>query len=133
MNGSGDAVLERAFAVQEAASRAGFDWPDVEGVLAKVREETEEIAAAVAAGDLAHARRELGDLLLVTVNLSRFLEADAAASLGEALGRFEQRYAAMRARLHSEGRDPESCTLDELDAAWESVKTLAAQRPDHGA
>ena len=114
--------LEEARRVHEVASSRGFDWPDVSGVIAKVKEEVREIEEALAHGDTRGAQRELGDLLFTAVNLARFLGADASQSLRETTARFDDRFQRLLAALSAQGRQMEQCTLDELDVAWEQVK-----------
>lgn len=116
-----DALLE-SMAVQEAASSEGFDWPSVAGVLAKVDEEIQEIRDALVGGDHPHARRELGDLLLVVVNLSRFIGADPRGELLDATRRFETRLECLKRALAAEGKNIKSCTPDELEACWQRIK-----------
>jgi uncharacterized protein YabN with tetrapyrrole methylase and pyrophosphatase domain len=118
----GTSAFETSWAIQERVSKRGFDWPDISGVLAKVREEAGEIEQAVKAGDGEGAKRELGDLLFATVNLARFLDADPVAVLEEASGRFVQRFALLEVELDRSGRRMEACTLAELDEVWERVK-----------
>ena len=126
--------LAESWAIQEAASKRGFDWPDISGVFAKVREEIQEIEAALEAGDAEHACRELGDVLFATVNLARFLHANPAAELERANGRFNQRFALLSAELDREGLKMEACTLAELDAVWDRVKrSLRAAPPSEPA
>src|SRR6201992_282878 len=69
-------ALTRALKLQQKASKVGFDWNDPRAVLAKIREETDEIEAALDAGDKSHAATEAGDLLFAVVNLARHLDAD---------------------------------------------------------
>ncbi|MCC6145808.1 MAG: hypothetical protein IT368_18530 [Candidatus Hydrogenedentes bacterium] len=128
-----DDALKRAWRVQAAMSARGFDWPDVQGVLDKVKEEVGEIEDAVDGGDVDHARRELGDLLLVTINLARFLGADPARALHAAVDVFENRCQMLEDVLSRRGLKMESCTLAQLDSVWEEVKVLAAQGRDSGA
>jgi uncharacterized protein YabN with tetrapyrrole methylase and pyrophosphatase domain len=123
---SGDNVLKASRCIQAEASAAGFDWPHVNGVLDKVREEVQEIQTALDDGDLEHARRELGDLLLVTVNLSRFLEADPAHELSEATSRFSARFALVKEEVIHRGWDIKSCTLEQLDSLWDHAKKHTA-------
>jgi ATP diphosphatase len=114
--------LSESHALQEAASAKGFDWPDVSGVLDKVAEELEEIRDALREGDPAHARCELGDLLMATVNLSRFLDADPGEELHKAGARFGERFALLEEELEEESIEMKSCTLEFLDARWAKVK-----------
>lgn len=114
--------LAASYDIQEAASRRGFDWPDVEGVLDKLREELDEVRAALDAGDAAQAKRELGDVLFAAVNLGRFLHTHPSLELQRANERFMERFERLEFELANEGRRMESCTLAELDAVWERVK-----------
>ena len=116
-----DAFAE-SLEVQGAASQRGFDWPDVSGVLDKVEEEVREIREALAQGDVDHARRELGDLLLITVNLSRFLGQHPGEALHEATQRFLTRFRRLESLLAARSRQVEDCSLEELDAVWNEVK-----------
>lgn len=108
--------------IQAAASAEGFDWPDVTGVLDKVEEEIAEVREAIAAGDAAHARKELGDLLLVAVNLARFLGADPREELMAATDRFENRFRQLKIFLDSDGKSIGDCAPEVLEAAWQRIK-----------
>ncbi len=117
----GDALLDSK-RIQDVVSATGFDWPDISGVLDKVAEELDEIREAVAADDQAHARKELGDLLLVAVNVARFLDADPAEELRRATDRLCGRVEKVRALCAERGIDMQSCTLCALDTLWREVK-----------
>lgn len=108
--------------IQAAASAEGFDWPDVAGVLDKVEEEIGEVRDALAAGDNAHARKELGDLLLIAVNLARFLGADPREELIGATLRFENRFRQLKNFLESEGKTILDCAPEALEEAWQRIK-----------
>lgn len=123
-------VMEEAWRIQEEASLLGFDWPDAHGVLAKVREETDEIEAALLAGDCAHAARELGDLLFVCVNLARFLRTRPEIVLEQACETFRTRFARLTEELLREGKSVQSCSIEELNHVWDRVKVLTHQSPN---
>ena len=129
MNGGSASDPEDAFThslrVQGAASAEGFDWDHVDGVLKKVEEELGEIRAAIADKDEAHARRELGDLLLIAVNLARFLGASPSKELRRATHRFEVRFSRMKNALASDGKSLGTCPLDELEGYWQRIKPEA--------
>ena len=91
-------------------------------MLDKIREETEEVAQALAEGDKAHAVAEVGDLLFVVVNLARHLGADPERALRETNLKFECRFGAIERALAQQGRVPEQATLAEMDALWNEAK-----------
>ncbi|MBL7645164.1 MAG: hypothetical protein JNK74_03130 [Candidatus Hydrogenedentes bacterium] len=115
-------ALIASLCVQASASAEGFDWPDVAGVLDKVEEEIGEIRHALAAGDAPHARKELGDLLLISVNLARFLGADPREELLSATARFSNRYSFLKKSLAGEGKSVGDCDLEALERRWQQVK-----------
>lgn len=114
--------LTRAWKLQAKASTVGFDWNDARLVLDKIREETAEIDEALAGGDKAAIKEEIGDLLFVIANLARHVDADPEACLTAANAKFERRFAGIEAALEREGREPRQASLDELEALWQQVK-----------
>jgi ATP diphosphatase len=115
-------ALTRAFKLQEKAGKVGFDWNDPAAVLAKIREETEEIAAEVAAGDTRAAQAEVGDLLFAVVNLARHLGADPEAVLRATNAKFERRFGYIEDALAAAGKTPAQSTLAEMDTLWNEAK-----------
>ena len=115
-------ALEKAEKLQKKASKQGFDWEpdDVSGVIAKVREELDEMEASLDQAD--KLADEFGDLLFSMVNLSRFLKLDAASTLSGSNRRFEARFRAMEAILEAEGKAMGDCTPAEFDTLWETAK-----------
>ncbi len=110
------------------AAKVGFDWPDAAGVLAKVREELDELGTALAAGDRSHAAEELGDLFFSLANLARQLDIDPEGALRAANRKFERRFRAMELDLAERGQHLETLSVDEMEAAWNRVKD-AEPRP----
>jgi len=119
-------ALTRALKLQARAGRVGFDWNDPRAVLAKIREEADEIEAELAAGKRAAAAAEVGDLLFAVVNLARHLDADPEATLRATNAKFERRFAAIERALAERGKTPQEATLKEMDALWDAAK--AAER-----
>ena len=115
-------ALTRALKLQKKAGAVGFDWNDPRAVLAKIREETDEIEAALDAGDEAHAATEVGDLLFAVVNLARHLDADPEGILRAANRKFERRFASIERALAARGKSPKDATLAEMDALWDQAK-----------
>src|SRR4051812_16200086 len=116
-------ALTRALKLQAKAGRVGFDWNDPHAVLAKIREETEEIDAEIAQGRMVEAAEEVGDLLFAVVNLARHLDIDPEAALRATNQKFERRFAAIERALAARGKSPEQSTLAEMDALWNEAKT----------
>jgi ATP diphosphatase len=119
-------ALTRALKLQAKASKVGFDWNDPLAVLAKIREEADEIEAEIVAGNGHDAGYEVGDLLFAVVNLARHVEADPEAMLRATNRKFEQRFAAIEHALAQRGKSPEQASLAEMDALWDEAK--AAER-----
>jgi ATP diphosphatase len=115
-------ALTRALKLQSKASRVGFDWNDPRAVLAKIREEADEIEAALDAGDAAHAAHEVGDLLFAVVNMARHLAADPEGLLRATNLKFERRFASIERALAARGKTPKEATLAEMDALWDAAK-----------
>jgi MazG family protein len=115
-------ALTRAAKLGRRAAVVGFDWPDLAGVLAKVREEIDELEHAARADDAAHLEEELGDLLFSLAQVARRLDLDAEGALRAANGKFERRFRHVEAALDARGLQPSGVTLDELEALWGAAK-----------
>jgi ATP diphosphatase len=115
-------ALTRALKLQTKAGKVGFDWNDPMAVLAKIREECDEIEAEIEAGDAGKAAAEVGDLLFAAVNLARHLGADPEATLRAANRKFERRFGAIERALATAGKAPQDVTLAEMDALWDAAK-----------
>ena len=119
---AGQPALVRAMELQRKASTVGFDWNDPRAVLAKIREEADEIEAALDGGDAEELASETGDLLFALVNLARHVGADPETALRGTNAKFERRFAYIERALALKGRSLESATLDEMDALWNEAK-----------
>ncbi|MFG1376560.1 nucleoside triphosphate pyrophosphohydrolase [Xanthobacter autotrophicus] len=115
-------ALTRALKLQEKASRVGFDWNDARQVLAKIREETEEVAEALEEGGIAAIQDEMGDLLFAVVNLARHAGVDPEDALRGTNDKFTRRFGHVESRLAAAGRRPEQASLDEMEALWQEAK-----------
>jgi tetrapyrrole methylase family protein/MazG family protein len=119
-------ALYQAYELGRKAAKLGFEWPSVEGALAKVAEEARELANAVSATGKGEQAAELGDLFFALAAFARHLEIEPEEALRQANTRFRRRFAAMEARAREEDRDPHSLTLDEWLARWAAAKTATA-------
>jgi nucleoside triphosphate diphosphatase len=115
-------ALTRALKLQDKASKVGFDWNDPKAVLAKLREEMDEIEAALDNGDDGAVAGEIGDLLFAVVNLARHLKVDPDGALRSTNVKFERRFAAIERALAARGKVPAEATLTEMDALWDEAK-----------
>lgn len=115
-------ALYRANQMTAKASRVGFDWPDLEGILAKIDEETDELRQAHASMDTQAMAEEVGDLLFVVVNAARFVGVDPESALRRSNRKFERRFRHMESRIKQQGRRLQDATLQEMDALWEEAK-----------
>jgi tetrapyrrole methylase family protein/MazG family protein len=112
-------ALALAQAIGRKAAKLGFDWPDVEGTLAKVREEVDELGAA--ATD-AERRDEVGDLLYALTSVCRHLGIDAEDALRAAARKFAERFRRVEAYAQARNLDLAAMSIAELDALWEEAK-----------
>jgi ATP diphosphatase len=119
---AGQPALARAMELQRKASSVGFDWNDPRAVLHKIREEADEIEAALDCGDAQELADETGDLLFALVNLARHVGADPEQALRGTNAKFERRFAYIERTLAAQDRSLESASLAEMDALWNEAK-----------
>lgn len=108
--------------IQDRAANYGFDWPEVLPVFDKVREELGEVKEAWEACDQAHIKEEIGDLLLVVVNLARHLKVNPEIALKESTKKFSRRFQYIERQTEASGRNLRDCELAELDVFWNAAK-----------
>lgn len=128
------AMLEAA-KIGSRAAKVGFDWPDVQGLIAKLHEEAEELRAEISDTEGLPAigskvEEELGDLLFTAVNLARHLKLDTESALRSSNAKFRRRFATMEREAGGYAALGK-LNPDELDALWRSAKARAKQ-PEHG-
>jgi tetrapyrrole methylase family protein/MazG family protein len=114
--------LDRANKLQKKAAKAGFDWPDLEGVMNKLEEELAEVSGAL--GDREALEEELGDLLFSAVNLCRFLKVDPSTALQGANAKFVRRFGYVEKRMKETGQEMRAGSLEAMDAFWEEAKLV---------
>lgn len=112
-------ALSRAAKLQKRAATVGFDWDDVYGPIAKVREELLEVEAELDSGDQAALKEELGDLLFAVVNIARYQKIDPEQALRRANQKFEQRFN----YIEQHATAPLAQTgIDEMNRLWDEAK-----------
>jgi uncharacterized protein YabN with tetrapyrrole methylase and pyrophosphatase domain len=138
------ALLE-AHKLSSRAARVGFDWPNVQGLLEKLYEETEELkerlkdfpspgpqpqgrgVAGAGRSQISEDLRqrlegELGDLFFVLVNIARYLSLDPESALKKTNRKFKRRFQCMEDQLRVSGRTPDQASMDELETLWQQAK-----------
>jgi len=140
------ALLE-ARKLSSRAAHVGFDWPNIDGLFEKLREETEELQQQLeefpAPGPQPQGRGvagagrpqisedlrqrvegELGDLFFVLVNIARYLSLDPESALKKTNRKFKRRFRLMEDQLRSSGRTPQQASMEELESLWQHAKQL---------
>lgn len=112
-------ALSQAQEYQDRAARVGFDWPEIDGVLEKIKEEMEEIKNADSDFELAS---EIGDLLFAMVNLARWKHIDAESSLRATNLKFKKRFAYVERGAKQQGKNLSEFSLDEMESLWQKAK-----------
>ncbi len=122
-------ALQRTTRLIDKVTRVGFQWPDLNGPLEKLREELTEFETEVRELKKADgpeprqkAQAELGDLLFSVCNVAFLLKLDPEEALRGTLSRFESRFRHVESRLREQGKKPEESTLEEMDRYWDEAK-----------
>lgn len=115
--------LMRAEKLSKRAARVGFTWPEASWVFKDLEEEVDELKEEMANGaDPDRLEDEMGDILFVAANLARMLGVDPEKALRRTNRKFDLRFRAMEQSFQAEGRALKDCSLEEMDARWDSVK-----------
>ena len=140
-------ALMEAYKLSSRAAHVGFDWPEVEGLFAKLEEETAELREELKAVPMLPLKGrslgtgiagsgkprvppelrerledEVGDMFFVLVNIARFLALDPESALRKTNRKFKRRFQWMEERLRASGRAPQQASMDELEALWQEAK-----------
>ena len=130
---SGLPPMDRAYALQKKAAKAGFDWPDMEGVIDKIKEELDEVCAAKKESQVAHnvqeVESELGDLLFSVINLCRFLKVDPSVALRRTNSKFTERFKYVEKKMKESNQEMKKENLGIMDKYWNEAKLLLITPP----
>jgi uncharacterized protein YabN with tetrapyrrole methylase and pyrophosphatase domain len=114
--------LKQAYLLTEEASKVGFDWEDIDGILKKFEEEIIEFKMALDTKKKVKISEELGDLFFILVNIARFLHIDPERALGRTIRKFILRFNYIEKSLKKSGKTPSQSNLWEMDKLWEEAK-----------
>jgi tetrapyrrole methylase family protein/MazG family protein len=120
--------LLRAHRLQSRAAKVGFNWEKVEDVFEKLDEELLEFREAVEHRDTKEIEGEIGDIIFVLVNISRFVGVNAEEALRKSTSKFISRFRYIEIKAAEAGRQLEDMTLEEMDALWNEAKTQEDNR-----
>jgi tetrapyrrole methylase family protein / MazG family protein len=120
-------ALIRAYQISDRAARTGFDWDDINGVIAKAEEEWEEFKKELASDspektNLRKKSLEFGDVLFTLMNIARFAGIHPETSLAESTNKFEKRFKFMENEILKEGKHINSATKIEMNRLWDKAK-----------
>lgn len=116
--------LLRAQRIQDKAAQVGFDWPEINGVIEKIREEVEEVSRAIDGKNPEEIESEVGDLLFSVVNLARFQKISAEDALRRTINKFIARFQYIEKKLAEKNVSIYESSLDEMDKLWEESKNI---------
>ncbi len=115
--------LLRSQRLQSRASKVGFDWEKTEDMLYKVDEELSELKAAIKTGSKEEIEEELGDVLFVLVNVSRFTGLNAEEALKKTINKFINRFGYIEQKAKDTGQNLSDMTIKEMDSLWDEAKS----------
>ena len=121
-------ALLRAQLIGEKAASIGFDWPSVEGSLAKVDEERIEVAEAIESGNHEHITAELGDLFFALVNVCRHLDVSPEVALENTNQTFSKRFRLLETLAKDEDKNLNDMDIDELESLWTQAKKILTDK-----
>lgn len=121
------ALMEAAHLSKKAAA-TGFDWPDIGGVVDKIREEIVELEKARSGASREEIEGEIGDLLFTVVNAARFLGVDPEQALRRTNAKFRERFAQVESGLAKRGRGFHETTIEEMEELWQQAKKKAGSK-----
>jgi MazG family protein len=123
-------AIHEAHQISSRVARVGFDWPDIEGIFDKLQEEVRELKEVIssASDEKRHERLEdeIGDILFVIVNISRYLKIDSESALKRANRKFKSRFQYMEGELARQGKTLDQTSLDEMESLWQKAKSEIA-------
>ena len=115
-------ALMRSYKVQQKAAQVGFDWDNIEDVIAKVDEEIQELKDVYKSKNVERITDEMGDVFFALVNLSRFLKVQPELALTGTINKFIKRFEYIEQESLKSGKKLEDMSLAEMDELWNEAK-----------
>ncbi|MTW86523.1 nucleoside triphosphate pyrophosphohydrolase [Virgibacillus dakarensis] len=115
-------ALAKAYQLQKKAGKVGFEWENNDGVWEKLNEELAEVQEAIGEANQEEIERELGDVLFVLANISRYYKVNPEIALNRTNQKFISRFSYIEKRLHEENKDINQASLREMDKYWNQAK-----------
>lgn len=112
----------KAVTYSRRAAQVGFDWDKTSDIIAKLREEVDELEASMADDSPRDIESEMGDILFVMANLARKLKINPELALEQSNNKFRQRFHYIEKTLAARGSSPQESNLEEMDALWNEAK-----------
>jgi MazG family protein len=116
-------ALLRAQRLQDKAANVGFDWPEVSGVIDKIKEELQELEKAISDQNPEELENEMGDMFFSLVNLARYHQLSAEDCLRATINKFITRFQYIERRLKEHQKSIHHSSLEEMDKLWEESKS----------
>lgn len=116
-------ALQRAYRLQEKASKVGFDWQHKSDVWKKVIEEIEEMHESEKSGNFEELEKEVGDVFFSLINYARFLGVNPENALRKTNEKFISRFDYVQEKIKETGKEVSESTLEEMDKYWEESKS----------
>ena len=113
--------MDEALEIGRRCAKVGFEWPDLEGVLDKVKEEVAELQAE---SDPVRVEEEFGDVLFSLMQWARKKGVDPDVALRRQMARFRTRFEHVEDDARAAG-GWEQRNLDQMEAAWQAAKKKA--------
>jgi len=115
-------ALLRSLRIQEKVASVGFEWPDSNGTLEKLKEEIEELTQGINNKDIENIEEEIGDVFFVLVNLSKRFDINPEDALQKSSNKFIKRFNYIEEKVESNGEKVQDKSLEELDKIWDEAK-----------
>lgn len=114
--------LLKALRLQKRVAQVGFDWQNVNEVIKKLDEEITEFKKALEENNPEKIEEELGDILFMIVNVSRFVKVNPEDALRKTIDKFIDRFQYIEKKASEKGKELSDMSLEEMDDLWNEAK-----------